>query len=104
MLAALSCRCRARSFAGRFVASRLEKNNAVLAFCTDTSQLKMVASPVRKVPRIVGATPGVVGLFTTVMKTWAGCPLGKRMPARVMAARCAERVRMFVTSLAVSLG
>ena len=29
------------------------------------------------------------------------CPPGRRMPARVMAARCAASVRMFVTSTAV---
>src|SRR5438445_13525857 len=39
----------------RFVS---EKNNAVRAFCTETSQLKTVASPTRNVPRIVGDTPG----------------------------------------------
>src|SRR5262245_38378194 len=42
----------------RFV---FEKNSAVRAFCTDTSQLKIVASGVRNVPRMVGATPGESG-------------------------------------------
>ena len=52
--------------------SGLEKNNAVRAFWTETSQLKMVASLVRNVPNTVGAVPGWSGLFTTEMKTCAG--------------------------------
>src|SRR6185503_13052335 len=52
--------------------SGLEKNSAVRAFWTETSQLKTVASRVRKVPSTIGGVVELSGLFTTEMKTCAG--------------------------------
>ena len=56
----------------------------VRAFWTATSQLNNVASPVRKVPRTIGAAPSSLGLLTTVMNAFIDTPTGSRIPARVM--------------------
>jgi len=80
-----------------------EKNTAVRAFCTATSQLKrVVLDEVQNVPSTVGATPSELGLLTTVMKTWAAWPRGRRMPARVVRQRFAAATSMLETSIAVS--
>lgn len=84
----------------RFV---VEKNTAVRAFCTATSQLKRVVfDDVQNVPSTVGATPLEFGLFTTEMNTSVRCPRGNRMPARVVRARLAAATMIFVTSIAES--
>ena len=59
-----------------------EKKSAVLAFCTDTSQLKRVASgEVQYDPKIIGGMSGSLGLLTTEIKVRAGRPRGSRIPA-----------------------
>ena len=78
-----------------------EKNRAVRAFWMATSQLKIVASGVRYVPRTTGSTPSVAGLLTTEIQTRAICPRGNRIPARVISERSAAMRRMFSTSAAV---
>jgi len=84
------------------IASELFENpTAVRPFCTATSQLKRVASPVRNAPRHVGFTAGLFGKFETVMKTCIGTPIGSRMPARVVRARAAAKSMMLATSAAV---
>jgi hypothetical protein len=81
-----------------------EKPTAVRAFCTATSQLKNVASPVRNVPSTVGPIAGSFGKFTTVMKTCIGTPMGSRIPARVVRALSAAKSMMAATSAAVRRG
>src|SRR5208283_5928572 len=81
-----------------------EKNTAVRAFCTETSQEKTVASGVRKIPRTAGAWPGWFGLLTTVMNVSAGWPAGRRIPARVTRVRAAALAMIAETSAAVSRG
>ena len=78
-----------------------EKKSAVRAFCTATSHENMVASPTRKVPSTAGASRSLSGLLTTAMNTFADVPSGRRMPARVMAARWAAFAMISVTSVAV---
>src|SRR5580658_9921887 len=77
-----------------------EKKTAVRAFCTETSQEKIVASGVRNVPSTAGATPGWFGLLTTEMKTSAIWPTGRRIAARVTSARAAAFEMICVTSAA----
>ena len=82
----------------------LEKPTAVRAFCAATSQLKSVASPVRKVPSTVGGTFGALGKLTTLMNACICVPMGNRIAARVIATRWAAKLMMLATSAAVSRG
>src|ERR1043165_2116240 len=82
----------------------VENATAERPFCTATSQLKRVASPVRKAPSTVGATLGLFGKFSTVMKTCIWVPMGNRIPARVIRARSAAKSIILLTSAAVRRG